>query len=348
MRTVIVGGGPAGLCAALLLKQQNPGGRVTVIERHREGETYGWGITLPRRTADLLASSDRALAAGLVERSVAWNEVRLIHRGLGVRISGTPLLGIARATLLELFVGRCREAGVELRFGTRVEPPFEPDCDLLVIAEGAHGILRRQHAADFGTVSEEYPTYFVWLGTPRLFPSLSLGFEQTPEGLLTAHCYPFSASASTFIVECRGDTLQRAGLAGRTSADTCTWLAAAFADLLQGERLLFHHMVAWRRFMRVKSARWRRGRTVLVGDAAHALHFSVGSGTLLAIEDAVALAASLGECQSIDAALDCFESGRQDALHAYFQMERRMLDKLERAAELVRLEPLQLAYAFLA
>lgn len=342
-----MGGGPAGLCAALLLKLQNPGHEVTAIERRREGETYGWGITLPRRTADLLRTPDAALAAGLLERSVTWNEVRVINRGLAVRITGTPLLGIARAAMLDLFVQRCRAAGVELRFGVRVEPPFEPECDLLVLAEGAHGVLRQQHAADFGTVSEESVTWYTWLGTTRRFPSLSLAFEETPEGLLVAHGYPFSPDASTFIVECREETLRRAGVVRSTTAETCAWLSNVFADLLAGERLLVQNTVRWRRFMRVRSASWRSGRTVLMGDAAHALHFSVGSGTLLAIEDALALASCLRDAPDVDSALDRFERARQASLTNYYDLERDMLGKLDRAHDLVRLDPLELVYALL-
>ncbi|MGH9347216.1 MAG: FAD-dependent monooxygenase [Vicinamibacterales bacterium] len=348
MDVTIVGGGPAGLCVGLLLKQQNPAHHVTIIDRRREGDTYGWGITLPRRTAALLEASDAPLAAGLLERSVSWHEIRVCHRGLAVQVAGMPLLGISRAAMLELFVQRCRDAGVELRFGVHVAPPFEPACDLLVVAEGARGALRAQHEADFGTVVRASVAHYAWLGTSRRFASLSLAFEETPEGIFTAHAYPFSDTASTFIVECTEDTLRKTGLAESTSEETCAFLSRVFVEPLQGESLRFRQPLTWRRFMRVSNARWQRQRTVLVGDAAHALHFSIGSGTLLAIEDALALAACLREASCIETALKQFEAVRRPALKDYYDLEERMLNKFNGAADLLRLDPLELAYALLA
>jgi anthraniloyl-CoA monooxygenase len=348
MNIVVAGGGPAGLCTAMLLKQRRPGDRVTVFERDRPGDTYGWGITLPRRMLARLEAIEPATAGTVVERSVTWNEIQVFHRGRRVEITGMPLLGIARVTLLQILQQRCGTLGVDLRFGGVIDPAALPDCDLLVIADGAGSATRRPFEDDFGTTRRAGRNRYTWLGTPCVFAGLTLALAENAEGHFTAHAYPYSPESSTFIVECSEETWQRAAFGSRSSEETCAYLAPVFAECLRGEPLQFRRAVRWATFTHVSNEHWRRARMVLVGDAAHAIHFSVGSGTILAMDDAIALVEQLEGGGDVDAALEAFEDSRKPVIASFAELERTTVARLERMHHFAELEPLELAYLLLS
>src|SRR5262245_3385272 len=282
MNILVVGGGPAGLCFALLTKQRHPAHEITVLERGRPNQTYGWGITLPRRTAAQLESADGEVAREILQQSVTWDHVHVFHRGRRVEIAGTKLLGISRLALLEIFQKRCEELGVRLLFETALDSTRLSDYDLVVAADGAASTARTSFAHLFGASTRQGLNSYVWLGTPRVFAGLTFSLATCADGLFIGHGYPFSADMSTFIVECRNETRQAARVADRSDEETCAYLADVFAETLNGQPLLFRRSVRWASFTHVKNERWHHGRMVLIGDAAHAVHFSVGSGTMLA------------------------------------------------------------------
>jgi 2-polyprenyl-6-methoxyphenol hydroxylase-like FAD-dependent oxidoreductase len=348
MRVVVVGGGPAGLCFGMLMKLRLPSTDVMVIERGRPSETYGWGITLPRRTISQLEPMDSTAALEITNQSVTWNQIHVFHCGRRVEVAGTRLLGISRLVLLDILRGRCRAVGVRLEFESAVEPLSLPDCDLLVVADGARSSVRGSFAGDFGTSSREGRNRYVWLGTPHVFGGLAFCVAQTEYGPLVGHGYPFSRDASTFVVECGDDTWRNAGMAERSSEDTVRYLASVFAEALRGSPLLFRPSVRWTRFVHVNNERWYRDRIVLIGDAAHAVHFSVGSGTMLALEDAIALVASLEAYSDLPAAFRHFEQARKPVLETLQTLERVTVARLEGMHEFATLEPLELAYQLLS
>jgi 2-polyprenyl-6-methoxyphenol hydroxylase-like FAD-dependent oxidoreductase len=348
MRVAVVGGGPAGLCFGMLMKLRRPSADVTVIERGGRDKTYGWGITLPRRTISQLEPVDSTTAREITDQSVTWDQIHVFHCGRRVEIAGTRLLGISRLVLLNILRGRCRAVGVRLEFESAVEPTSLPDCDLLVVADGARSSVRGSFASDFGTSSREGRNRYVWLGTPHVFEGLAFCVAQTEHGPLVAHGYPFSPEASTFVVECGDDTWQNAGLAERSSEDTFQYLASVFVESLCGRPLLFRRSGRWTRFVHVRNERWYRDRMVLIGDAAHAVHFSVGSGTMLALEDAITLVASLDEYSDVPAALRRFEQARKPILETFQTLEQVTVARLERMHQFVTLEPLELAYQLLS
>ena len=348
MRVVVAGGGPAGLCFGMLMKLRRPSTDVTVIERGRADETYGWGITLPRRTISQLEPVDSTTAREITSRSVTWDQIHVFHCGRRVDMAGTRLLGISRVALLDILRGRCQALGVRLEFESAVEPASLPDCDLLVVADGARSAVRGAFASDFGTSSHEGRNRYVWLGTPRVFAGLSFCVAQTGHGPLVGHGYPFSADASTFVVECGDDTWHNAGLAERSSEDTLQYLASVFAEPLRGRELLFRGPVRWTRFVHVNNERWHHDQMVLIGDAAHAVHFSVGSGTMLGLEDAITLVDSLEEYAGLPAAFQQFEQARKPILETFQSLEQVTVGRLERMHQFVTLEPLELAYQLLS
>lgn len=348
MRVTVVGGGPAGLCFAMLLKQRRPSDEITVFERGRPDDTYGWGITLPRRTLEEFEPLDATVAHAIAQRSVGWDQIHILHRGRRVEIAGTPLLGIARLTLLNVLQARCRDLDVCLRFDAPVDRLSMSSCDLLVLADGATSALRRSLARDLGSSTRLGLNRYTWLGTPHVFAGLSVSVVQAPHGVFVGHGYPFSQEASTFVVECREEAWRSAGLDEKSSTETCEYLAGMFAESLRGHPLLFRRAVRWATFMHVKSERWHHDRMVLIGDAAHAIHFSVGSGTMLAIGDASALAVSLDQHTDVRLALDAFEKRRQPVVAAFQSLEATAVGRLERMHEFMTLEPLDLAYLLLS
>jgi anthraniloyl-CoA monooxygenase len=268
-----------------------------------------------------------------------------VHRGEKLSIHGNGFSGIARLTFLNILHRRCRELGVGLRFHTTVADVAElGDCDVLLGADGANSLVRRAHADFFQPSVDVRQNRYVWLGTPRLFHGLVMIFRRNEDGLFIAHAYKFSPTMSTFIVECPPETWARAGFDRLTDSDTCRYLDRVFKDDLDGEPLLSNNFVKWLNFPLIKNRRWHHRHAVLVGDAAHTAHFSIGSGTKLALEDAIALAAALERPGRVEDALAAYEAARKPVVDAFQEAALRSLEWLERVEPHLALEPVPFAY----
>lgn len=303
-----------------------PGGRA-----HPSAGDLRLGITLPRRTLEQLDGGDGSVAAAVREASVAWDRIQIHHAGRRVELSGTPLRGIARSALLEILVRRCRDPDVAIEFDTSVGAEAVRACDLLAIADGAHSAIRASSAAESGTATRSRRNRYGWLGTSRVLAGLTLSLARTDQGVFIGHGSPFSETASTFIVECSGETWERAGLDGLPGEQASTGSPPS-SQTLEGHPLLFRRAPRLDRFTHVSNDRWHTGRRALLGDAAHAVHFSVGPGTMLAIQDALA----------------AYEEERRPAVAGLVALERASVGRLARIQAYVHLEPLALAYELLS
>ncbi|MBA3641373.1 MAG: FAD-dependent monooxygenase [Acidobacteria bacterium] len=344
MRITIIGGGPAGLYFALLMKQQDAAHAVTVIERDGPDDTFGWGIVFSDQTFDYLRDSDAPSFERITAACEKWENVDIVHRGERVTVRGNRFSGIARITFLRVLQDRCRELGVDLRFHHPVASLDElPPHDLLVGADGANSLVRRTHEALFQPTLGQGRNKYIWMGTPRLFHGLTLTFVQHQTGLFTAHSYKFDRQTSTFIVECSEESWRAAALEAKSEPETCRFLEAVFADHLHGEPLLAKNFLRWLNFPLVQNARWHGERIVLLGDALHTAHFSIGSGTKLALEDAIMLERAFAEEPGPDRALPLFEATRRPRVEQY---QRAALDSLhwfEDVGDHMHLEPLPFA-----
>jgi anthraniloyl-CoA monooxygenase len=354
MRITILGGGPAGLYFALMMKRQDPRHEVTVIERDGPNDTFGWGIVFSDQTFDYLRDSDRPSFTAITAACQTWDNVDIVHRGERMTVRGNRFSGIARIRFLNVLQQRCRDLGVDLRFHSPVaEAAALPAGDLLVGADGANSLVRATYADVFGPTLEHGRNRYIWLGTPRLFHGLTLTFVEHGAGPFCAHSYKFDDRTSTFIVECPEETWRRAGLDRMDDAETCTWLADLFRDHLEGQPLLSNNFVRWLNFPLVRNARWygegpsgtagRRWPIVLLGDALHTAHFSIGSGTKLALEDAIALATSCAGAPDPVAALALFEETRRPRVEQYQRAARDSLRWFEEMGRHLHLAPLPFA-----
>ncbi|MGH9312672.1 MAG: FAD-dependent monooxygenase [Vicinamibacterales bacterium] len=355
MKIHIVGGGPAGLYFAILMKRLDQGHEIALFERDGPDDTFGWGIVFSDQTFGYLKDQDELTYTAITDTCERWDNVDVVHRGQKITVRGNRFSGIQRLQFLKILHARCEELGVDLRFQTRIadeELSSGPrsrasgllDCDLLVGADGANSIVRRLHADTFRPTLEAGRNRYIWLGTPRLFHGLTLTFRASDAGPFAAHSYKFSASMSTFIVECGEETWARAGLDRMSERETCDYLARLFADDLEGRPLVTNNFVRWLTFLFVKNARWHNDRIVLLGDALHTAHFSIGSGTKLALEDAIALAACFRTDPNVAGALDRFERERKPVIEEYQEAARESQVWFEEIGRYMRLEPIELAY----
>ncbi|MFI9615141.1 FAD-dependent monooxygenase [Streptomyces sp. NPDC052023] len=318
MKVACVGGGPAGLYLSILLKRQDPSHDITVHERDPEGSTYGWGVTYWRGLLDTLHEHDPESARALQGHSVRWDEGVAHVRDLSTRHRGDQGFGIGRHRLLEILADRARALGVRVEHEREIAPDQLPDADLVVAADGVRSALRTRHAGHFGTEVTAGRNSYIWLGTTKVFDSFTFAFVETGHGWIWCYGYPFDAGRSTCVVECAPETLTGLGLDRAGEADGLTLLEKLFATVLDGHRLIGRSdargSAQWLNFRTLTNRAWYRDNLVLVGDAAHTTHYSIGAGTTLALQDAVALATALREQPTLPQALARYEQERKAAL----------------------------------
>jgi 2-polyprenyl-6-methoxyphenol hydroxylase-like FAD-dependent oxidoreductase len=338
VKVVCVGGGPAGLYLAILLKRQQPSHDVTVHERNPEGSTYGWGVTYWRGLLDRLRAHDPALARAVEEASVRWSE-GVAHVGeLTARHHGDEGFGIGRHRLLDLLADRARGLGVRLRFDSEItEPPA--DADLVVAADGVHSALRGRHAGHFGTVIGSGRNPYIWLGTTKVFDAFTFAFSETEHGWIWAYGYGYSGEHSTCVVECSPRTFTGLGLDRADEGEGLALLEKLFAGVLDGHPLIVRPGATWQTFRTLTNRTWHHGNLVLLGDAAHTTHYSIGAGTTLALEDAMCLATALREHAGLPEALAAYQRRRQAALLSVQSAARHSAQWYENLPRYIHLPP---------
>jgi 2-polyprenyl-6-methoxyphenol hydroxylase-like FAD-dependent oxidoreductase len=348
MRVGVVGGGPAGLFYAYLLKRGDPRHQVRVIERNPEGATYGWGVVFSDVALAFVREVAPELHASMTERQEVHDDMAIVHRGVHVRLAHNVFHRMARLDLLNALQSHARRVGVEIEFGRRVDDiDALRDAELIVAADGAHSTIRTRHAARFGPELDVRPNWFAWYGTRHTFDPLSLVFRQTDEGLFIAHAYRYSRTHSTFLVECDPVTFERARLASRTEAESLALCERVFADDLQGAPLLSNRS-SWFRYTIIKNRHWAWNQVVLLGDALRTGHPSIGSGTRLALQDAIALhEASRAHDGDVPAILAEFERIRRPGSDALQAAAIRSTEWYENLGPKMALDPVSFAYDYL-
>jgi anthraniloyl-CoA monooxygenase len=309
MKIRILGGGPGGLYSAILSKRQHPDWDVELYERNGPHDTFGWGVVFSDETLSGFEAADAESYAKIVERFVHWTDIDTFVKGERVRSTGHGFSGIARVTLLEILQERARALGVRMFYEREVSHSDFRDADLVVAADGINSKTRSELSHAFEPSIEWGRAPFIWLGVDRALDAFTFIFRENQHGTFQVHAYPFAKDRSTFIVETDDETCARARLEHMPAGESVAYLERLFADDLKGARLLSNKS-SWIRFRRVKNRTWHSGNVVLIGDAAHTAHFSIGSGTKLAMEDAIALVNALGSHSSVERALRSYEQAR--------------------------------------
>jgi anthraniloyl-CoA monooxygenase len=348
MKINIIGGGPAGLYFALLMKKQNSAHEITIIERNAPDDTFGWGVVFSDKTLTYLKETDEESYSQITASFETWDNVDVVHRGQKITIRGNKFSGIARIKLLQILQHRCQQLNVDLRFRTEVSDvdALASRSDLLVGADGINSTVRRRYDEFFKPQLSLRRNKYIWYGTNQLFHGLTLTFRESEAGVFAAHSYKFNKTTSTFIVECDEETWASARFAQMTEAATREYLAEVFRDDLNAHPLLSNNS-KWINFVNVRNEHWHHANTVLLGDALHTAHFSIGSGTKLALEDAIALYNCFQSTANVQQALREFERVRKPVIEEYQEAAYESLIWFENAGNYMHLAPLPFAYSLM-
>jgi 2-polyprenyl-6-methoxyphenol hydroxylase-like FAD-dependent oxidoreductase len=347
-RIAVLGGGPAGLYFAYLWKRRHPQDQVDVFEQNPEGATWGFGVVFSDKALDFLRADDPETAEAMSTRMETWRDITLVHRGERVALDGVGFSAVGRLDFITQLTARARSAGANLRFGIVVRSMDElAGYDLIVAADGANSLVRRTYEGDFKTSLSYDDNKFAWYGTTRRFETLTQTFVETEFGAFNAHHYRYSPMMSTFIVECDRATWLRAGFAEKTEEESRALCEKVFADTLEGHPLVNNKSI-WRNFPWLWNDRWSHRNMVLVGDALHTAHFSIGSGTRLALEDVIALVRALdSEPRDLRRALEAYEAERRPVVQKLVKAAKTSAAWYERFAEHMKLAPLDFGYSYI-
>lgn len=347
MRITILGAGPAGLYLAYLIKRRRPETTVTVIEQNPADATFGFGVVFSDRALEFLREDDEATYSAITPHMESWNDITVAHRGERVTIDGVGFSAIGRLKLLQLLQARARSVGVEPVYRRTVKSLDElGDADLVVGTDGVNSLVRRGNEERFGASVRFLSNRFAWFGTGRRFETLTQTFVETDAGSFNAHHYRYAPNLSTFIVEVDGATFARTGFGQMDEEQTRSFCERVFAQALDGNQLISNKST-WRQFPIVHNEHWSVGNCVLVGDALHTAHFSIGSGTRLAMEDAIALDKGLTHSDDIGAALAAYETARRPILEKLVSGANGSATWYEHFAEHMRLAPVDFAMSYI-
>ncbi len=347
MNIACLGGGPAGLYFAILMKKASPNHHITIYERNQPDATFGFGVVFSDATGTNFRELDPESFDAMMAAAATWDDIDIHYRGGLLKSSGHGFSGLSRAALLQILTDRCRELSVDVRFGVEVDDlDALRDADLLIGADGFNSTVRATYQEMFRPHVDWRPNRYVWLGTTRPFPAFTFFFRQTEHGLWRVHAYQYAPDQSTFIIEATEATWRASGMSEASESDTLSFCEALFAEELQGHSLETNRSI-WRQFPTLKTACWTHENVVLIGDAAHTAHFSIGSGTKLAMEDAASLAGALNAHASQGQALASYEKERRPQVESTQRAAQVSLQWFEDTERYMSMEPIQFAFNLL-
>jgi len=347
VRYAVLGGGPSGLYFALLAKKANPGDEVLVVERNPPDATFGWGVVFSEETLGALRDADYETFTEIGESFARWNAIDIYYQDTRIRSRGHVFTGISRKVLLNILQRRCQALGVRLDFEREVRDVAELEgADLIVGADGINGLVRRTYGEFFKPQVAVHPTKYVWFGSDLPLDAFTFIFRRNGDGLFQVHAYPFDAHTCTFIVECPEDAWRRAGLESASEADSIAYCEALFQPELRGRHLMSNRSL-WVNFATLRQENWHHGNVVVLGDAAHTAHFSIGSGTKLAMEDSIALVDALRRHRDLAAALNDYEMERQPVVERFQEAALESSGYFEHVSRYAQFDPRQFAFNLL-
>ncbi|MBV8922509.1 FAD-dependent monooxygenase [Bradyrhizobium sp.] len=347
MRIAVIGGGPGGLSFAYFWKKRHPEAEVELFEQNPAGVTWGFGVVFSDQALEFLRADDPKTVDAITPRMESWKNITLTLRGQSVELDGVGFSSIGRLELLTILQARARAAGVVARYDAQITSLDQfAGYDLIVAADGLNSLVRRAYEGDFGSSLSYSSNKFAWYGTTKRFETLSQTFVATERGSFNAHHYRYAPGMSTFLVECDRATWEAYGFADRSIEESKTICEDVFAETLDGHKLISNRSV-WRNFPWIWNERWWFKNMVLLGDALHTAHFSIGSGTRLAIEDAIALVKALEADADIPSALGRYQAARKPIVEKLVTAARTSANWYEHFSERMKLGLMDFAFSYI-